>query len=95
MYRAPYKGTDGARLEFEVDGELCLARIADANAEVEVEELRREERVDVVLVVERVEHFDFRNEGIALADADWPRSPLLKKEGHLRAPPSVDKHWEH
>src|ERR1700730_4172715 len=59
-------------LKLEAGGKRGLARVADANAEeaVEVEELRRGQRVDVIFIVEGVEHFDPGYDAEALAEMD-------------------------
>src|SRR5918911_3550758 len=66
------RGRSPRRSEQELDGQLHLPRVADALAEeaVEVEETRRRERVDVVRVVEGVEHLDDGDERLALAEAE-------------------------
>src|SRR5437764_13051506 len=58
--------------EQKLDGQLQLPRVADALAEeaVEVEETRRRERIDVVRVVEGIEHLDDGDERLALAEAE-------------------------
>src|SRR5215475_6790752 len=63
------------RLELKADGDLRLARIADAHAQeaVEVEQRRSRKRVDVVLVVEKVEDFNPRNQRITFAEVDRAR----------------------
>src|SRR5438270_8419792 len=55
--------TSDGSLELELHGDLDLPWIADTLAQeaVEVEQRRRRERVDVVGVVERIEHLDARN----------------------------------
>src|ERR1700745_2612921 len=72
-------------LELEAQRELCLTRVAHAKAQeaVEVEECRSRERVDVVLVVERVEHFHLRNDRKALAEAERPRNAEVKRKERI------------
>ena len=78
----PCKCTDGARLEFETQGQLRLTRVSDAKAQeaVEVEKSRRRERVDVVLVIEGVEHFDLRNHGEAFAETERTGDAEVERE---------------
>src|SRR5688572_15818764 len=71
------------RLENNLDGELHLPRITDTSPEeaVEVEQRRRAERVDVVLVVERVEHLEDRDDLHAAAlEAEWTREAPVEGE---------------
>src|SRR5687767_14879214 len=69
-------------LEQHFHGELHLPRIAHAGAQepVEIEQRRRGERVDIVVVVERVEHLDDRYELQAVAEAERPRQPPVERE---------------
>src|SRR5918912_1158638 len=75
LYRLP--------LEDELDGELKLARVADALAQeaVEVEEAGRDERVDVVRVVEGIEHLDDGDERHRLGEVEGAlESPVEREE---------------
>src|ERR1051325_8105873 len=75
MYDAPTTHKrPNRRHDFEADRELRLARVAVANPEeaVEVEKLRRGQRVDIVGVVESVEHFELGDEGIPFAETERP-----------------------
>ena len=63
---------DRVGLELEADGQLCLAGVADTDAQeaVEVKQRRSRKRIDVVLVVEGVEDFDLRSKDVAFAEAE-------------------------
>src|SRR5262245_24767111 len=67
-------------LERHLDRKLNLPRISDAGSEepVEVEQRRRRERVDVVRVVERVEHLEARHDVDAHADAERTLEPPVE-----------------
>lgn len=60
-------------LELQADRKLGLPRVAHANAEeaVEVEELRRRQRIHVVLVVEGVEHLELGHDAETFAEMEW------------------------
>ena len=62
--------------------QLHLTRIADALPQepVEVEQRHRRQRVDVVGVVERVEHLDARNHLVAPAEPERPLQPPVERE---------------
>jgi hypothetical protein len=55
--------------ESETDGQLYLSGIAHSlpQESVKIEQARRAQGVDVVRVVECIEHFDDRNERVSLA----------------------------
>src|SRR5262249_31717649 len=69
-------------LEDELQRQLYLARIAHALTQeaVEIEQPRRYQRVDVVVVVERVEHLNRRNHRIPLVEPDRPQQPPIERE---------------
>src|SRR6187399_3042800 len=69
-------------LERQLHCQLRLARVADTRAQeaVEVEQRRRAQRVDVVRVVERVEHLDDRRQLVVRAKAERaPESPVERE----------------
>src|SRR6186713_1352680 len=68
--------------EGHFDRKLHLAWIADAGPQeaVEVEERRGRQRVDVVRVVERVEHLDGRRDRHARVQAERPRQTPIEAE---------------
>ena len=68
-------------LEGELDRQLQLSGIAHALSQepVEVEESRRDERVDVVGVVESIEHLDDRSYRKAIK-LEWPLNAPVKRE---------------
>src|SRR5262249_1047449 len=75
------------RTELELDPhrQLRLSRIADAHAQeaVEVEQLRRGQRVHVVGVAEGVEHFQLRHECEPFADAEPARHAEVEGEERI------------
>src|SRR5262249_16114629 len=83
-------------LESEFQRKLRLYRIAHALAQeaIKVEQPRRHQRVDVVLVVEAVEHLKHRDQRITISEFDWPgSSPVKRKETVIFAQmiaPAVD-----
>src|SRR5262245_13063008 len=68
--------------ECELGGQLQLARVADSLAQVavEVEQPRRGQRVDQILVVEGVEHLDGRDERVTFGEAEDSRQPPVERE---------------
>ena len=77
--------------ERQLDRQLHLPRVADAGPEesVEIEKRRRRERVDVVGVVERVEHLRRRNHLNAAAEAEGPGQPPIETEVRIVFPQGV------
>src|SRR5215216_4185476 len=75
------RAAETTELKCKPHRQLNLSRIADALSQepVEVEESRRDERVDVVGVVESIEHLDDRNyrEAIKL---EWSLYAPVKRE---------------
>ena len=69
-------------LESKSDCQLHLSRIADTLSQepVEVEESRRDERVDIVRVVEGIEHLDDRNYREAFVEFKWPLNAPVERE---------------
>jgi len=72
------------RLERELRRELHLQRIADARSQeaIEVEQRGRDERIDVVVIVERVEHLEDRRDRVpTIAPAERTgQSPIQGEE---------------
>src|SRR5262245_60121974 len=81
-FATPAKQMAGWRLESELNRELGLQRIAYALAQeaVEIEQPRRDQRVDVVLVVKAVEHLHHRRQSVTVAKVDWPERTPIKGE---------------
>src|SRR5262245_38495275 len=71
-----------AALESHLNRQLYLSWISDARAKkaVEVEERWRRQRIDIVRVVERVEHLQSRADLGASADAEWSTDPPVEAE---------------
>src|SRR5213592_2781764 len=73
-----------ACLELEAHRQLRLARITDAltNEPIEVKQWRAAatDRIDVVLVVEQVEHFNLRDDLVPLTKLKWPCRPKIKSK---------------
>src|SRR5215468_2070200 len=67
--------------ELEPDRQLRLTRVSNANAQetVKVKQRRCHERVDIVLVVDGVEHFDRWDERIAFSKMDWTSRAPVKR----------------
>src|SRR5215472_2111188 len=78
----PPKANSGRRLESELNRKLGLQRITYALAQeaVEIEQPRRDQRVDVVLVVKAVEHLNHWGERVTVAKVDWPERTPIKGE---------------
>src|SRR5262249_11025825 len=72
----------GWRLESELNRELGLQGITYALAQeaVEIEQPRRDQRVDVVLIVKAVEHLHHRRQSVTVAKVDWPECTPIKSE---------------
>src|SRR5258708_27813633 len=70
------------QLENELQCQLRLQGIAYALAQeaIEVEEPRCYQRVDIVFVVEAVEHLDHRNQRIAIAEVERPYGAPIEGE---------------
>ena len=70
------------RSEDELESELDDARVADALTQeaVEVEEAGRDQRVDVVCVIERIEHLDHRNDRETFTQMNRPLNAPVKRE---------------
>ena len=79
FYSDPWSKTT---LERELNRQLHLPRIAHALPQepVKVKQSRRHERVDVVGVVEGIEHLDDRNDREALVEFDRPLNAPVKRE---------------
>src|SRR6266568_1860480 len=72
-------------LESDAQGELRLARIAYALTQeaIEVEQSRSAERVDVVLVVEEVEHLEFRDDLHAVPEMEGACQAEIESEERI------------
>src|SRR5204863_6396757 len=62
--------------------ELNLSRISDSDSQkaIEVEQPRRRQRVDVVFVVERVEHLESGQQRDPIPKLDRPRESPIKRK---------------
>src|SRR5436190_22282947 len=71
-----------ASLESKFHGKLGLQRIADTLAQeaVKVKQSRRDQRIDVVAIVEAVEHLKRRREHVAVTEVEWPAAAPVKGE---------------
>jgi len=69
-------------LEGELHSQLHLTRIAHTLSQepVKVEESWRRERIDVVGVVEGIEHLDHRNNREAFVKVEWPLKTPVERE---------------
>ena len=64
-------------------GKLGLQRIADTLAQeaVKVKQSRRDQRIDVVAIVEAVEHLKRRREHVAVTEVEWPAAAPVTWHG--------------
>lgn len=67
-------------LERELNRELYLPRVAHTLTKeaIKIEKSRRRERVDIIGVVEGIEHLDARNQRIPLAEFEWTLEAPVK-----------------
>src|SRR5260370_34493682 len=79
---APLEKQSGRLLESKLHGQLELSRITHALPQeaVKVEQRCRTQRVNVVGIVEGIEHLDDRNQRVAFTKLEWTLETPVKLE---------------